>query len=337
MAGLSVYPDELLSSVLMRAAHARGIGALPLAHRLIGRMPLWNRDLDRTTSTALIEGLAVALDCDPTRLKETLLIPTANVAPRTHLRMVPWITPVGVFHCARGRFGLQYCPVCLSERPYFRRMWRLAFITACADHRVQLRDACPSCRSPIILHRQRFTLSRCTCGAFLDRRLPGDHAAELPLLARQLTSDWQALTASPPAEQTMAGIGDLVNGWHTIVRWMVIVRRHTRTERTRAERFEFLRTAERHRWLVGLERMRRQWPTSLIRTAASVGLTQRSFQGLQQPSWLAEVIQLLPDGIRHDRGGRSRLLRQQLRRVHRSKDPGWRSERVLLLGRAVRG
>ncbi len=41
-------------------------------------------------------------------------------------------------------------PYSLAEGdPYFRRSWRLAFITSCVKHRIQLLDRCPICNEPV--------------------------------------------------------------------------------------------------------------------------------------------------------------------------------------------
>jgi len=46
---------------------------------------------------------------------------------------------------------LQFCPACLAEDavPYFRRSWRLAFVTLCARHGRRLLDRCAACRAPL--------------------------------------------------------------------------------------------------------------------------------------------------------------------------------------------
>ena len=46
-----------------------------------------------------------------------------------------------------NRYGLQYCLQCLQQdrKPYFRRTWRLAFITMCLTHKTQLLDRCQFC------------------------------------------------------------------------------------------------------------------------------------------------------------------------------------------------
>lgn len=45
----------------------------------------------------------------------------------------------------------QYCPICLAENnlPYFRRTWRLAFVTICEQHSQPLLDRCPQCDASV--------------------------------------------------------------------------------------------------------------------------------------------------------------------------------------------
>lgn len=68
---------------------------------------------------------------------------------------VKWVMPLGL-KTRNKSFGLQYCPCCLNEdgdKPYFRRHWRLAFMTCCTDHSVKLHDRCPNCYQPIDIKR----------------------------------------------------------------------------------------------------------------------------------------------------------------------------------------
>lgn len=65
---------------------------------------------------------------------------------------------VDVYHRLRKKYGLQFCPDCLSEEePYFRKSWRLALTTLCPIHRRYLHDKCPYCKEPINFHRLDFS------------------------------------------------------------------------------------------------------------------------------------------------------------------------------------
>lgn len=62
-----------------------------------------------------------------------------------------WVMPINSYNNGGAYYGLQYCPRCLSEdkEPYFRRNWRLAFITFCIKHCTQLLDRCIACEEPV--------------------------------------------------------------------------------------------------------------------------------------------------------------------------------------------
>lgn len=53
------------------------------------------------------------------------------------------------------QYGLHYCPNCLAEdkEPYFRRKWRLTFVTICENHHRVLHDRCPCCGAAVNFHR----------------------------------------------------------------------------------------------------------------------------------------------------------------------------------------
>ena len=46
---------------------------------------------------------------------------------------------------------IRYCPLCLKadKIPYYRKMWRLGFVTICFTHKCFLENRCPSCHSKI--------------------------------------------------------------------------------------------------------------------------------------------------------------------------------------------
>lgn len=56
------------------------------------------------------------------------------------------------------REGLRFCSLCLREdaEPYFRKIWRLSFSTACTKHNCYLFDSCPNCATPLSIYRSLF-------------------------------------------------------------------------------------------------------------------------------------------------------------------------------------
>lgn len=60
----------------------------------------------------------------------------------------------------RGNNSAQYCPACLSEGNYQRRVWRLQVVAACIYHKCLLIDCCPKCKSRLF----DFDVISGTCG-----------------------------------------------------------------------------------------------------------------------------------------------------------------------------
>jgi len=62
-----------------------------------------------------------------------------------------WIMPYGRYSWRQNSYGRPCCLNCLAEdnEPYFRKQWRLAFVTVCEKHHRMLLDSCPECGSPV--------------------------------------------------------------------------------------------------------------------------------------------------------------------------------------------
>lgn len=56
----------------------------------------------------------------------------------------------------------RFCPDCLNEANYHRKIWDLIFVTACSFHKKLLVDTCPNCENKI--HWNRNKVGLCNCG-----------------------------------------------------------------------------------------------------------------------------------------------------------------------------
>lgn len=152
------YDDEILSSWMLRLAHANSIKAHTLYSSYFGSdKQIWNRDIDVFAPEWLIQGLmelsgATFQDVYITTLKKYEGYVYDNIVVKTNTHL---LLSQGIYHRLRRLHGLQYCPSCLAEdqTPYFRSVWRLAFYTVCPVHNCLLRDSCPSCDAPIVIFR----------------------------------------------------------------------------------------------------------------------------------------------------------------------------------------
>lgn len=151
-------PDELLTSWITRLARDNGLKLQTFCEHVFDKSyQLWNRDIDRTPPDWLLDILSLRTGT-PRRLidKTTLLTYEGRIYPhRGAAGQLRWILPIGIYHRTRRRFGVQFCPHCLSadDEPYFRRHWRVAALTVCPVHRVLLHDRCPVCGAAVIFHR----------------------------------------------------------------------------------------------------------------------------------------------------------------------------------------
>lgn len=175
--------DELLSSWLVRLAMRHGLKLHTFCSMAWPKKSIWNRDPDKSADEELITVLSARTGCPVERAGAATLAAYEGRLYERHnpYGNTPWIMPVGVYHRTRRHFGLQFCPRCLDEdrEPYYRRGWRLAFVTFCEQHRVPLSDRCPRCFEAVNFHRDEMghrdqamahSLTRCHACKFDLRR-----------------------------------------------------------------------------------------------------------------------------------------------------------------------
>lgn len=151
-------PDELFSSWLIRLAHAHGYKVETMCRHLFGQgHALWSRDIDKCVSDDVLTKMAAVSGATLEKIRVTTLLALEGYLTEKIVihGANKWIVPLGIVHRRRKIPGLMYCPVCLQEDhiPYYRRRWRLAFVTVCTKHAIQLLDRCGACGAVIAPHR----------------------------------------------------------------------------------------------------------------------------------------------------------------------------------------
>lgn len=144
-------PEELMSSWLMRLARSNAMRAQELGYLISGRRKqlVW-QDLDVLNGESDLESL-VQLLCRPINdLACVLLVEDLKrltCAPLKSERYYRWLLPRSDRVGRPTRRWIQFCPQCLAEdtKPYFRRHWRLSFVSICTQHNRTLRDSCVAC------------------------------------------------------------------------------------------------------------------------------------------------------------------------------------------------
>lgn len=152
------YPDELLTSWLVRLAWGHGLKVQTFCNLIFGgRHQVWNRDVDRMAPDWLVHELADRTGTPrEVAYGTTLRAYEGVIYPKFRASgSLPWIQTLMMYHRRRKGYGVQFCPGCLAEdeAPYYRKAWRVSFNTMCTRHRVMLHDRCPWCSAPVMFHR----------------------------------------------------------------------------------------------------------------------------------------------------------------------------------------
>ena len=149
-------PDELLSSWLTRLSLAHGMEYRIFCNCLWPTMHVWAKDIDWNTDeyvvTLLAQKTATTLpQASTTSFKDYEGWLFKAFAPNKY---PPWLLLNSMQNFQRRLPAMQFCPECLSndKQPYFRRHWRLGFVTLCTTHWQHLHGCCPCCQAPVNFH-----------------------------------------------------------------------------------------------------------------------------------------------------------------------------------------
>lgn len=152
-----IRQDEIFSSWLLRVARAHGAQLHTFCEISIGKQEIWTRDIDISAPSSLLQKCAKLSNESLEAVEETTL---QQAVRRLHpdgkrASFTPWMLNLGIYHRTRTSPGWQFCPDCWEEHdPYFRKSWRLAFMTHCDRHpETQLVDHCSHCEALIVPHR----------------------------------------------------------------------------------------------------------------------------------------------------------------------------------------
>ena len=129
-----------------------------------------------------------------------------------------WPTSSSDEHLSVGPY-MCWCPLCLDERPYHRRMWHHRQLQACPHHRVVLSDRCAGCVEEGHVGVTWWTsvgVAKCAAGHALERQAPGENVADCTGAAAvyracgvscpgaELPPDFAALSAANLVESLLA-------------------------------------------------------------------------------------------------------------------------------------
>lgn len=182
--------DELFSSWLIRCALCNACDAVEMARYIWPKRRIWTGDCDLGICSLCLSDLQDRSGISAAAFIRSSLVPICvsmglKLPP---VGITPWVLSLGGRNLRRAG-GLQYCPCCFAESPFYRLQWRLAWYTCCPDHGVKLRDSCPHCSAVISPHRLDYrvpNLARChQCAGLLSAVDVQDAGADEIELIRQ--------------------------------------------------------------------------------------------------------------------------------------------------------
>ncbi|MBS7820740.1 TniQ family protein [Wohlfahrtiimonas chitiniclastica] len=167
---VSPHQDEILSSWLIRTAISHGCTPLTLTHTIWGNSwRPWTIDLDfNIPHHKLVPLLSSTLS---TRQLQKLTLQDINQKININNDQTrKWITKLGIRNLDRTG-GLRFCPLCLSEHGYIKKLWRVAWNIYCEDHNVLLQSCCEKCSLAFSPHKISFNSLDMACCPRCENKL----------------------------------------------------------------------------------------------------------------------------------------------------------------------
>lgn len=160
------FPDELLSSWLVRMSEDHGLNIFEFCQLCWPKVAIFERDIDRNVKDQVIQDIAVRTNCSYEEVKSSSLRyfehKLYDPSDKKYNSRTKWMLPIERIGFKHKRKGLMYCPGCLKRDkkiPYYRKAWRLSFSLTCVHCGCYLYDCCPWCGVPICFFRNSIGIS----------------------------------------------------------------------------------------------------------------------------------------------------------------------------------
>ena len=144
------YPDETLTSWIIRNAIANGSDPRSFAISVFKKNSTWYEDIDRYLPSERAMQLSLFCSLTPHEIQEMTLEPTIQKLSHKSSKNNPYakwqlITPMGAKGAIRTN-GFYFCPECLAQQEvYLRKEWKMAWVIACPKHKKLLTLTCEQC------------------------------------------------------------------------------------------------------------------------------------------------------------------------------------------------
>lgn len=183
------YPDELLSSWLIRTAIDHGCTPLTLTYAIWGSSwRPWAADMDLNIS----DDRLIPLLSNTLSLQQITKLTLKGINQRINgenEQLRRWITKLGVRNLDRTG-GLKFCPLYLLEYGYIKQQWRVVWNVYCEIHNVLLQSYCEQCSLAFSPHKISFdnlNVSYCPrCSGQLSKQAYKFEISEIKAIQKNL-------------------------------------------------------------------------------------------------------------------------------------------------------
>lgn len=300
------FVDELFSSWMARAAVYNGENLSRFLKLTIPDLRSVTKSIDNFLSAQMMENVSKKMNSTVERVYQTTLDSYVGYACEIDTSRFHHKYNILNSGETRGlRYFQQYCPLCLSEgHSYYRKTWRISFVTVCCKHHCILEDRCPNCDSPVLVMNHKCREKKGLCAipitacynCLFDLR----EAKETPAL-------------EPVVEDTNKYLQALDNGYYKLngSRWiysfsLFLVLRHLihlyalqneqLSENQRVIDADTQTVRTRYAALSALAGIFNSWPDNFINYCQSTGITYSSITPIEKvnfgrvPFWLENEV-----------------------------------------------
>lgn len=142
-------PDELLSSWLARIAYKHRDSLISFCNHEWSTNHYHYHDIDVLAPQKVLKTLSLKTAASEQQVLETCLTIWGGVLYSKAMLggKARYIMAAGAGNHKCRSAGMQWCPECLASDPipYWRKTWRLSFVTCCIKHSIRLADRCHDC------------------------------------------------------------------------------------------------------------------------------------------------------------------------------------------------
>lgn len=169
---LKPYPDEILSSWLIRNSIANGSDPNSWVSGIWFNYRAWTRDIDRYLPKDKIYKLSKITSLSEDQIRDMTLEPIIEKITHDHSLNAKraWIHVIPTGNRGTTKInGMHFCKECLKDKNlYIKKEWRLAWNVACIKHRELLLNKCQKCNRTFSPHKVDYInnqIYKCTnCG-----------------------------------------------------------------------------------------------------------------------------------------------------------------------------